>query len=167
MRKILNFLFIIFCLDLFGQVRISGKTEEIQESGYKDLPSVKISIKGKPNHIFSDEKGMFQLVAEYGDEIIFSSPKYTDRVYKVEDKKADFTLDVFFWEGIKIGAKTFRDERIMPLIILDGIPISFKDFKKINTELIQSVEIVKREDLPQTFYDDKAENGLILIRTKK
>ena len=53
-----------------------------------------------------------------------------------------------------------------PLIILNGNPISYQDFKNINSDKIISLDVIKEEKATELF-GGKAKNGVIVIKTKK
>jgi len=53
-----------------------------------------------------------------------------------------------------------------PLYILDSLEINNDDFKKINPNTIQSVEVLKNASA-KAIYGEKAKNGVVIITTKK
>jgi len=58
------------------------------------------------------------------------------------------------------------DSKEKPLIIVDGKEISYKKFKKIDTNKIESVNVLKGDNAIEK-YGKKAKNGVIVVKTKK
>ncbi len=53
-----------------------------------------------------------------------------------------------------------------PYFIVDGKPITYKEFKKLDSDQIESISVLKDKNAIDR-YGDKAKNGVILVTTKK
>jgi TonB-dependent SusC/RagA subfamily outer membrane receptor len=53
-----------------------------------------------------------------------------------------------------------------PLILLDGVAISYGDLQKIDPEKLETVEVLKDKQAIEV-YGEKGKNGVIIITTKK
>ena len=59
-----------------------------------------------------------------------------------------------------------KEVKNKPMIIIEGLRISYENFSEIDTGTIESMEVVKNEKAVELYGED-AKNGLIIIKTKK
>lgn len=174
MKNIFSLMLMGLFMSVYGQVKISGEIFGYYRENEKDsvekrnLENVQIFVKGTQNKTFSNQKGNYKINAKQGDEIVFSHPDFEEKIYIIKDKKGKIPLDVNLKKGDMniIGYfTTFRDKRkIEPLLIVDG-KIFNKNPKKLNPNKIESLRVMKPQDTIITH--PKAENGIIIIKTKK
>ena len=102
-------------------------------------------------------------VAEYGDKAKHGVIKITT---KEEDKEPASVMD---W--IKKNAKesTSSPSTNNPLIVIDGKVKGYESeiLKKINIDDIESMSVLKDQEIISKIYGDKAKDGVIMIKTKK
>ena len=102
-------------------------------------------------------------VAEYGDKAKHGVIKITT---KEEDKEPASVMD---W--IKKNAKesTSSPSTNNPLIVIDGKVKGYASgiLKKINIDDIESMSVLKDQEIISKLYGDKAKDGVIMIKTKK
>lgn len=59
-----------------------------------------------------------------------------------------------------------KEVKNKPLIIIDGQRIPYENFRQIDPETIESMEVVKNEKAIE-LYGEEAKNGVIIIKSKK
>ncbi len=67
-------------------------------------------------------------------------------------------------DSIRLGRPS--DEKNQPLFILDGKPIDYSTFQKLNPETIESITVLK-DSAAAALYSTRGNNGAIIIKTKK
>ncbi|WP_267402587.1 MULTISPECIES: hypothetical protein [unclassified Chryseobacterium] len=70
-------------------------------------------------------------------------------------------------KSIRIGGaiRTLKEEQ-QPILILDGRVTNFEELRKIDSQLIESVNILK-DKKAKDLYGEDGKNGVILVTTKK
>ncbi len=162
---------------------VKGKV--ITEDG-KPLDGATVVIKGTTTGTITDADGIFMLKGVSKDAKLVVS--YVG--LKTTEIKPDFNLTMIVKMGIatvglgkvvvvgfdpdhkssqpipEIKKSGSIDEKNPPLFIVDGKEIGKDEYKKLNTDDIESISVLKNKSSVAT-WGEKGKNGVILITTKK
>ena len=161
------------------------------ESG-QPLPGCNVLIKGTNIGTQTDFDGRYTLQVGSGQELSFSYIGYQANDIPIyssvmntrleEDatsldevvvlaygisSKADYASSVAgSASGIRIRGNNSIQEHEQPLYIIDGVPVENFTEGDLDANEIQNIEVLK-EDAATAIYGSRADNGIILITTKK
>ncbi|RXQ89528.1 hypothetical protein EO244_14270 [Ancylomarina salipaludis] len=142
-------------------------SEEFRQEIRENLERSKESIQRQLEKIKSGEfKRTLEAQKEKIREMIkkFESPEFQQNLKdNIEKSRIHIEKCLKNNEGKKIKLKI--DSTNMPLCILDGIEISQNELNKIDSDVIESINVLK-DKTETSIYGEKGKNGVILIDSK-
>ena len=134
---------------------------------------VSIMIQGTTKGTISDENGAFT-IKENGPSIliIFSHISYTTTIY---DFKTDSSVIIQMYKGAQdlnkitityLTGEQNTEIKPFPYVLVDGVPTDEETFNAISFLMIESVDVLKKEDAI-ALYGEKGKNGVLIVVTKK
>ncbi|RZK40497.1 MAG: TonB family protein [Pedobacter sp.] len=92
--------------------------------------------------------------------------KFTLPNVKPEEKEVKKAVEPLHVEDLMVRVRSYKNMPKEPLYFVDGAPEDFSEIHRIKPESIESIDVLK-DASAMALYGQRAENGVILITTKK
>lgn len=164
--------------NVVGQDNVITVKGKVTNPKGDNLPGASVIVAGTHIGTLVDSKGEFTLEGIKPDaEVVISFVGFENCLFKAQEnievqmKRKVVKIDVV---NIASGEMTplpppfqikYDEIDKKPLVVVDG-EISVADINKIDSESIESLEVLKNQSATE-LYGDKAKDGVILITTKK